>query len=73
MTPLNEQQTRAQLIDQILTHAGWNLKDPTQVGFEIPVDGTDPVEWARLSQQLSQGGVRPQDTTLPSGIADYLL
>lgn len=73
MTQMNEQQTRARLIDQALTHAGWNLKDPTQVGLEIPVDGTDPLEWARLSQHLSQGGVRPQDVSLPSGIADYLL
>ena len=42
---LNESATRAKLIDPLLTAAGWNLKDRTQVDFEIPVDGYDKEPW----------------------------
>lgn len=37
----NEANTREDLIDPALEIAGWNLKDPNQVRFEIPVDGYD--------------------------------
>lgn len=37
--------TRTELIDPALELAGWNLKDPNQVGFEIPVDGYDAEPW----------------------------
>ncbi|BDI18773.1 hypothetical protein ANSO36C_45750 [Nostoc cf. commune SO-36] len=33
--------TRTELIDPALELAEWNLKEPNQVGFEIPVDGYD--------------------------------
>ncbi len=39
--PKPEAKTRKELIDPAITKAGWNLMDPTQVGFEIPVDGED--------------------------------
>lgn len=37
----NEAQTRYNLIDPVLTRAGWRLHDRTQVWFEVPVDGYD--------------------------------
>ncbi len=42
---ISESATRAKLIDPLLTAAGWNLKDRTQVDFEIPVDGYDKEPW----------------------------
>jgi len=42
---VSESVTRAKLIDPLLTAAGWNLKDRTQVDFEIPVDGYDKEPW----------------------------
>jgi len=42
---ISETATRAKLIDPLLTAAGWNLKDRTQVDFEIPVDGYDKEPW----------------------------
>jgi hypothetical protein len=42
---ISETATRAKLIDPLLTEAGWNLKDRTQVDFEIPVDGYDKEPW----------------------------
>ena len=41
----NEARTRIKLIDPQLVKAGWNLKDRTQVGIEIPVDGYDAEPW----------------------------
>lgn len=41
----SEATTRAKLIDPLLTEAGWNLNDRTQVDFEIPVDGYDKEPW----------------------------
>lgn len=38
---LNEAETRYNLIDPLLTKAGWNLADRTSVSFEVPVDGYD--------------------------------
>ncbi len=38
---LNEEQTRYNLIDPLLTKAGWNLADRRSVHFEVPVDGYD--------------------------------
>ena len=45
MSRISETATRAKLIDPLLTAAGWNLKDRTQVDFEIPVDGYDKEPW----------------------------
>ena len=45
MLRISETATRAKLIDPLLTAAGWNLKDRTQVDFEIPVDGYDKEPW----------------------------
>ena len=45
MPRISETATRAKLIDPLLTEAGWNLKDRTQVDFEIPVDGYDKEPW----------------------------
>ncbi|BCL37104.1 hypothetical protein [Nostoc sp. MS1] len=42
---LSEANTRTAFIDPALTKAGWNLQDPNQVGFEIPVDGYDAEPW----------------------------
>jgi type I restriction enzyme, R subunit len=44
MLSISETATRAKLID-LLTAAGWNLEDGTQVDFEIPVDGYDKEPW----------------------------
>ena len=44
MSP-NEARTRKEKIDPALLKAGWNLKYPTQVGIEIPVDGYDAEPW----------------------------
>lgn len=44
MSP-NEARTRKEKIDPALLKAGWNLKDSTQVGIEIPVDGYDAEPW----------------------------
>src|SRR5690348_11950329 len=41
----NEAKTRKDLIDPALEKAGWNLRDPAQVGIEIPVDGYDAEPW----------------------------
>jgi type I site-specific restriction endonuclease len=41
----NEARTRKEMIDPALVKAGWNLKDPAQVGIEIPVDGYDAEPW----------------------------
>lgn len=43
MTPhsISEKETRYSIIDPLLTKAGWNLSDHTQVGFEIPVQNYD--------------------------------
>ena len=41
----NELRTRTSLIDPALKRAGWNVKDATQVGLEIPVDGYDKEPW----------------------------
>ncbi len=41
----NEANTRKDLIDRALETAGWNLKEPDQVGIEIPVDGYDAEPW----------------------------
>ena len=43
--PRSEAQTRVALIDPLLAKAGWNLRDKTQVGLEIPVDGYDAEPW----------------------------
>ena len=37
-----EAQTRETLIDPALRRAGWDLNDPNQVRFEIPVDDVAP-------------------------------
>ena len=42
---ISETATREQLIDPLLRTAGWNLKDRTQVDFEIPVGGYDKEPW----------------------------
>ena len=41
----NEARTREDLIDPALIKAGWQLNNPQQVGFEIPVDGYDAEPW----------------------------
>src|SRR5438046_15473 len=38
---LSEQQTRYSIIDPMLSKAGWNLSDRTQIWFEVPVVGYD--------------------------------
>lgn len=75
MAELTEAQTRRQLIDQALAKAGWDPTQPTLVGQEIPVDGTDAQVWQQLQpklRQLRQAGV-PYNVQLPTGISDYVL
>ena len=36
---ISEDQTRKQMIDPQLEHAGWYLRDHSKVKIEIPVDG----------------------------------
>jgi hypothetical protein len=50
----NEAKTRTTLIDPALAAAGWDLRDPHQVGFEIPVDGTPPEVW-EVQRKLLEG------------------
>jgi type I restriction enzyme R subunit len=45
MLPRNEARTRKELIDLALTAVGWDLRDASQVGFEIPVDGAGAEPW----------------------------
>jgi type I site-specific restriction endonuclease len=42
---INEDQTRKQMIDPQLEHAGWYLRDHSKVKIEIPVDGYDAEPW----------------------------
>ena len=67
--------TRRERIDSALTQAGWDVADPTYVGREIPVNGTDPATWQRLQAELNR--LRRQhriaETPLPAGISDYAL
>lgn len=41
----NEAATRKDIIDPQIAAAGWELGDPLQVRFEIPVDGYDAEPW----------------------------
>ncbi len=50
----NEATTRRELIDPALQRAGWDLNDPDQVRFEIPVDGTSPQAWSALKVELNR-------------------
>jgi type I site-specific restriction endonuclease len=45
MLRISETAARATLINPLLTKAGWNLKDRTQVDIEMPVDGYDKEPW----------------------------
>ena len=49
-----EAQTRQQLIDPALEKAGWDVKNPEQVGLEIPVDSFDPQAWQKLESKLGR-------------------
>ena len=53
MPDRNEAATRKELIDPALERAGWDLGDPSQVRFEVPVDGASPEAWAALKAQKS--------------------
>ncbi len=62
----NEAQTRRDLIDPQLVHAGWNVSNPNHVGIEIPVDGYDPparqviaARYERLRVQQREALARP--------------
>jgi type I site-specific restriction endonuclease len=46
---ISEAETRKEMIDPALEAAGWNLKNHTQVGLEIPVDGYDKEPWNGVS------------------------
>ena len=52
MPDLTEAKTRALLIDPQLEKAGWNLSDRSQIQFEVPVQGYDPVPWNGLLFQI---------------------
>jgi type I restriction enzyme R subunit len=75
LTNPTEAQTRRELIDPALKRAGWDLNNPDQVGFEIPVDDVDPAAWQALQTKLrtlGETGV-PYDAQFPAGITDYAL
>jgi len=71
----NEATTRKERIDPALAKAGWKLDDPTQVGLEIPIDGTDPKAWEITQKKLKS--IREQhgiyNIPLPKGVSDYAL
>ncbi|MDQ6643831.1 MAG: DEAD/DEAH box helicase family protein, partial [Chloroflexota bacterium] len=71
----NEAITRKEMIDPALQRAGWDLDDPDQVRFEIPVDGSSPQAWSALKTELNRikevGGT--YQVELPTGISDYAL
>jgi len=46
---VNEAQTRKEMIDPQLEHAGWYLRDHSKVKIEIPVDGYDAEPWNGVS------------------------
>ncbi|MFL7791440.1 MAG: hypothetical protein AB8I69_04815 [Anaerolineae bacterium] len=52
----NETKTRKGLIDPALQDAGWDVRNPDQVGIEIPVDGFDPAAWKTLEVTLRRLG-----------------
>ena len=56
--PLNENQTRKQLIDGQITKAGWSLFDRNQVRFEVPASGDDE-DWT--------DGITDYSLYLPNG------
>jgi type I restriction enzyme R subunit len=72
---LNEARTRKALIDPALERAGWDLQNPQQVRFEIPVDDVDAATWQALQQKLAETRATYQITTeeLPAGVCDYAL
>ena len=75
MSGPTEAQTRHNIIDPALRKAGWDVRDPNQVGIEIPVDGFDPAAWQALEaklRKLKDTGV-PYDAKTPSGITNYAL
>ena len=41
----NEANTRREFIDRDLSLAGWDIRNPTKVGLEIPVDGAGAEPW----------------------------
>ncbi|MBK8781286.1 MAG: hypothetical protein IPO22_05685 [Anaerolineales bacterium] len=49
MRRVNEAQTRKEMIDPQLEHAGWYLRDHSKVKIEIPVDGYDAEPWNGVS------------------------
>jgi len=71
----SEAKTRKELIDPALVQAGWNLHDPQQVRFEIPVDDVDPAAWQVLRKKLAETRATWQITAadLPAGVCDYAL
>ena len=56
---ISEAKKRKELIDPQLEKAGWDVRDGTQVGIEIPVDGFDPDAWKKLEKQLRENGETP--------------
>src|SRR5688572_26849779 len=75
MPNTTELQTRQLLIDQALSRAGWDLNDHTQVGQEIPVDGTSAFAWQRVQAKLraAHGPGLNLQISIPTGITDYVL
>ncbi len=73
----NEAETRKQMIDTMLDRAGWNVKDPDQVGIEVPVDfpsnpsgigKVDYVLWGDNGQPLAVvEAKRASNTSLQAG------
>lgn len=75
MPEANEQAIRQSQIDPALLKAGWDVRDASMVGLEVPVDGTSPEEWAELKAQLNRlkGQYNIPDRPIPPGICDYVL
>jgi len=53
MGNLSKSKTRKELIDPALKKAGWDINNLTQVGLEIPVDGSNVEAWQKLEKKLN--------------------
>ena len=75
MSSPTQAQTRKDVIDPALERVGWDLNNPNQVRFEIPVDDVSPAAWQSLQARLRQlrDPRLSYDTQLPSGVCDYAL
>ena len=68
MLRISEADTRAKLVNPLLTKASWNLKDRTQVDVEIPVDGYEKEPWNFVPLASLKLARLPAHSLLPSSL-----